>query len=90
MIDEFVNRMIAGELFYLKDSGGKVWFRKDASSEGYCLGHAPGKGETGGFFVIASGFAVSKLDDHIIYFFTGEERIVILEINIDQWEPAGE
>lgn len=85
MIDEFLSRMAAHELFYLKDSNRRVYF-KQTYDDGFVLGHA--KGGQQGFIAIASNYYRSKLDGRVIYFLNNEGH-VIFEIFIDEWEVNG-
>lgn len=81
MIDEFLSRMTAHELFYLKDSNRSVYF-KQTYDDGFVLGHAKNGGQ--GFIAIAAEYVVSRLDDRVIYFSGGGQ--MVFEINIEEWE----
>ena len=81
MINEFLSRLTAHEIFYLAGTNKTVYLKFTYSDE-YVLGHV-GDGIEG-FVDTADSYSVSSLNDRIIYFST--EGGVTFIIDRRAWE----
>ena len=79
MFNEFVSRLDAHEVFYLKGTDRRIYLKR-SYNDGYILAD-----QEEAFLNTADFFTVSALDDRILYFFDPEANSVFY-IRRDMWE----